>query len=127
MLNVRVDDHFPELGNFDNFNLALDFQKKTDHLNYIYIHDGSIINFAKNSPKRKGNKITSAVRNLKKYWSFFFVQECKIIISYLFIYLFYSGLDNAGKTTILKRLNGEPIDTISPTLGFDIKTLEHNG
>ncbi|CAG9127922.1 ADP-ribosylation factor-like protein 2 [Plutella xylostella] len=37
------------------------------------------------------------------------------------------GLDNAGKTTILKRFNGEPIDTISPTLGFNIKTLEHKG
>lgn len=37
------------------------------------------------------------------------------------------GLDNAGKTTILKRINGEPIDTISPTLGFNIKTLEHEG
>ena len=36
-------------------------------------------------------------------------------------------MDNAGKTTILKRFNGEPIDTISPTLGFNIKTLEHNG
>uniref|UniRef100_A0A0K8TSA1 ADP-ribosylation factor-like protein 2 n=1 Tax=Tabanus bromius TaxID=304241 RepID=A0A0K8TSA1_TABBR len=37
------------------------------------------------------------------------------------------GLDNAGKTTILKRFNGEPIDTISPTVGFNIKTLEHRG
>ncbi|KAJ8683198.1 hypothetical protein QAD02_018990 [Eretmocerus hayati] len=37
------------------------------------------------------------------------------------------GLDNAGKTTIVKRLIGEPIDTISPTLGFNIKTLDHNG
>ncbi|CAH1111239.1 unnamed protein product [Psylliodes chrysocephalus] len=37
------------------------------------------------------------------------------------------GLDNAGKTTILKRFNGEPINTISPTLGFNIKTLEHKG
>ena len=36
------------------------------------------------------------------------------------------GLDNAGKTTILKRFNGEDINTISPTLGFNIKTLEHN-
>ncbi|XP_008558329.1 ADP-ribosylation factor-like protein 2 [Microplitis mediator] len=35
------------------------------------------------------------------------------------------GLDNAGKTTILKRYIGEPIDTISPTLGFNIKTIEH--
>ncbi|KAI5278011.1 Adp-Ribosylation Factor-Like Protein 2 [Manis pentadactyla] len=38
-----------------------------------------------------------------------------------------SGLDNAGKTTILKKFNGEDIDTISPTLGFNIKTLEHRG
>ncbi|RUS20299.1 ADP-ribosylation factor-like protein 2-like protein [Endogone sp. FLAS-F59071] len=37
------------------------------------------------------------------------------------------GLDNAGKTTILKRINGEDITTISPTLGFNIKTLEHDG
>ncbi|XP_046847507.1 ADP-ribosylation factor-like protein 2 [Xenia sp. Carnegie-2017] len=35
------------------------------------------------------------------------------------------GLDNAGKTTILKKFNGEDIDEISPTLGFNIKTLEY--
>ncbi|EFA83637.1 ARF-like protein [Heterostelium album PN500] len=33
------------------------------------------------------------------------------------------GLDNAGKTTILKQFNGEDITTISPTLGFNIQTL----
>ncbi|KAN0030902.1 hypothetical protein ACTA71_009549 [Dictyostelium dimigraforme] len=33
------------------------------------------------------------------------------------------GLDNAGKTTILKKFNGEDISTISPTLGFNIQTL----
>ena len=37
------------------------------------------------------------------------------------------GLDNAGKTTILKRINGEDIDTIEPTLGFNIKTLHFKG
>ncbi|KAI9030333.1 putative ADP-ribosylation factor-like 2-like protein [Hyaloraphidium curvatum] len=37
------------------------------------------------------------------------------------------GLDNAGKTTICKRIMGMPIDTISPTLGFNIETLEHKG
>jgi ADP-ribosylation factor-like protein 2 len=36
-------------------------------------------------------------------------------------------LDNAGKTTILKKFNGEDIDSISPTLGFSIKTLEYGG
>lgn len=35
------------------------------------------------------------------------------------------GLDNAGKTTILRKFSGEPIDTIEPTLGFNIKTLFH--
>jgi ADP-ribosylation factor-like protein 2 len=40
-------------------------------------------------------------------------------------FFFKRGLDNAGKTTILKRYIGEDINTISPTLGFNIKTLEH--
>ena len=37
------------------------------------------------------------------------------------------GLDCAGKTTIVKRLNGEDITTISPTLGFNIKTMQFKG
>ena len=37
------------------------------------------------------------------------------------------GLDNAGKTTVVKKFNGEDIDMISPTLGFNIKTLEYRG
>lgn len=36
-----------------------------------------------------------------------------------------SGLDNAGKTTILKKFMGQDITEISPTLGFDIQTLEY--
>lgn len=27
----------------------------------------------------------------------------------------------------MKRINGEDISTVSPTLGFNIKTMEHNG
>jgi hypothetical protein len=37
------------------------------------------------------------------------------------------GLDAAGKTTICKKLLGEPIDGVSPTLGFIIKTIEYDG
>ena len=37
------------------------------------------------------------------------------------------GLDNAGKTTIVKKFNGEDIGTISPTLGFQINTMEYKG
>lgn len=38
-----------------------------------------------------------------------------------------SGLDSAGKTTITKKLLGEPIDDISPTLGFQIRTITVDG
>lgn len=37
------------------------------------------------------------------------------------------GLDNAGKTTILKALSDEDITHISPTQGFNIKSLIHEG
>merc|ERR1719189_2403635 len=33
------------------------------------------------------------------------------------------GLDNAGKTTILKKLSDEDISHITPTQGFNIKSL----
>ena len=49
------------------------------------------------------------------------------LIVNIFSFMLYSGLDNAGKTTILKKFNGEDINTISPTLGFNIKTVDHNG
>lgn len=44
-----------------------------------------------------------------------------------FVVLCFRGLDNAGKTTILKQLNGEDIRTVSPTLGFEIRTFGHKG
>ena len=36
------------------------------------------------------------------------------------------GLDNAGKTTILKALSEEDVSTIMPTQGFNIKSLVSN-
>ena len=45
------------------------------------------------------------------------LKECEVRILIL-------GLDNAGKTTIVKKLKGEDVNTISPTLGFNIETLE---
>ena len=38
-----------------------------------------------------------------------------------------SGLDNAGKTTIVKKILGEDVNTVSPTLGFIIKTIDYEG
>merc|ERR1711948_174635 len=37
------------------------------------------------------------------------------------------GLDNAGKTTILKKMSEEDISHIMPTQGFNIKSLVHDG
>ncbi|KAI9690431.1 MAG: hypothetical protein M1822_009394 [Bathelium mastoideum] len=37
------------------------------------------------------------------------------------------GLDNAGKTTIVKNMMNEDIYEVSPTLGFIIKTIDHQG
>jgi len=37
------------------------------------------------------------------------------------------GLDNAGKTTIVKKICGDDISTVSPTLGFQIKTVHRGG
>ncbi|CAH8480916.1 unnamed protein product [Dicrocoelium dendriticum] len=37
------------------------------------------------------------------------------------------GLDNAGKTTILKQLASEDINQTTPTLGFNIKSVHSQG
>ena len=38
-----------------------------------------------------------------------------------------SGLDNAGKTTILKQLSSEDITQVTPTQGFNIKSVNTSG
>jgi len=37
------------------------------------------------------------------------------------------GLDNAGKTTAVRKLLGEPVTGVAPTLGFVISTVEVDG
>ncbi|KFR05884.1 ADP-ribosylation factor-like 3, partial [Opisthocomus hoazin] len=37
------------------------------------------------------------------------------------------GLDNAGKTTLLKRLASEEVSSITPTQGFNIKSVHSHG
>jgi len=41
--------------------------------------------------------------------------------------ILFLGLDNAGKTTTLKHLLGEPTDGVSPTFGFSIRTFVRDG
>ena len=56
--------------------------------------------------------LLNLLRNLKRD-----DKEAKILVL---------GLDNAGKTTILKALSEEDISTIMPTQGFNIKSLVSN-
>jgi len=37
------------------------------------------------------------------------------------------GLDNAGKTTVLRKIMGEEINFVMPTQGFNIKSFNDNG
>ena len=39
--------------------------------------------------------------------------------------ILFLGLDNVGKTTILNALTHAPLTQISPTQGFNLKTVEH--
>ena len=56
------------------------------------------------------------------------LNDVCLIISFLINYgcYYFDVSDNAGKTTIVKKLCGQPIDEIEPTLGFQIQTLEYN-
>ncbi|KAL7489714.1 hypothetical protein ACHAW6_015399 [Cyclotella cf. meneghiniana] len=36
------------------------------------------------------------------------------------------GLDNSGKTTVLKQLGGEDVSHVTPTQGFNVKSLTKN-
>ncbi|CBY18840.1 unnamed protein product [Oikopleura dioica] len=45
-------------------------------------------------------------------------KECRILLL---------GLDNAGKTTIVKKFSSEDITEVTPTQGFNIKSVNTNG
>ena len=50
----------------------------------------------------------------KIFGTLFSSQEVRLLIL---------GLDNAGKTTILKQISNEQITSVEPTKGFNVKTL----
>ncbi|KAI9546903.1 ADP-ribosylation factor protein 3 [Dissostichus eleginoides] len=66
--------------------------------------------------KREGNKmgLLSILRKLKSTPD----QEVRILLL---------GLDNGGKTTLLKQLASEDISHITPTQGFNIKSVQSQG
>jgi len=57
--------------------------------------------------------LLSLLRNLKKD-----SEEFRVLML---------GLDNSGKTTALKKLAGEDVSHITPTQGFNIKSVQQEG
>ena len=87
------------------FNCFIDFL-----YTLVFLIYGQIIN---NNYKLKMG-LLNLLRNLRQDNS----KEAQILVL---------GLDNAGKTTILKKLSEEDITTIKPTQGFNIKSLVSRG
>ena len=87
--------------------------------------------------KKKSNGLINSVEEIafesERNANFNLVQKTLFVFVFFFCavlmleFFCYRGLDNAGKTTVVKKFNNEPIDTISPTLGFNIQTLEYKG
>jgi hypothetical protein len=72
----------------------------------------NVVYLAESQVKGQGDENSHAVRNAA-------VNYTPLTIC--------SGLDNAGKTTIVKKIMGEDVNTVSPTLGFNIKTIDYEG
>lgn len=76
-------------------------------------HIGSLLDIGKRQGERPEEMgLLTIIKKVKKK-----EKEMRILMV---------GLDNAGKTTIVKRINGEDTSSISPTLGFNIKTMQYN-
>lgn len=75
----------------------------------------NVVNTSKSPPKRQRNANIDAVWTSTGFWR------------PLLMAMLYRGLDNAGKTTIVKRIMNEDVTTVSPTLGFIIKTIDFMG
>jgi len=71
------------------------------------------VNLAQSATERQGDEDTDAVSVLKS-------SEVDLLT-------IRRGLDNAGKTTMVKRIMNEDVNSVSPTLGFIIKTIDYDG
>lgn len=78
-------------------------------------HSQDVVNLAKSTSQGQGDADFDAVRDEP-------TASCSITNLTGF-----RGLDNAGKTTIVKKIMGEDVNTVSPTLGFIIKTIDYDG
>jgi hypothetical protein len=72
------------------------------------------VNFKESQIEGQGDENSHAVSN----------SSCNHGLS---VNTLHSGLDNAGKTTIVKKIMNEDVNSVSPTLGFIIKTVDYKG
>ena len=73
--------------------------------------------------KEKEHEVRVLMLYALQAFALFFAE----LLLFFCIIVFYRGLDNAGKTTVVKKFKGEDVGTISPTLGFSISTFEFQG
>ena len=108
LLNFQILENYGTFNNFKEDEAERERDEDSDVVSLMYL----LLSF------RSLNVFQSEI-----FHSFACQRLWQLII--LTLTTFFRGLDNAGKTTILKKFNGEDINTIEPTLGFNIKTLEH--
>jgi ADP-ribosylation factor-like protein 2 len=88
-----------------------------------FIQNGAPKNHTKNEARREGDALVDGVRFLRSACAALAAAVRHPIREICDC----SGLDNAGKTTIVKRINNEDVTEVSPTLGFNIKSMEYLG
>lgn len=76
--------------------------------------------------KRKEKEMRILMVYAQKSLSTLHIFDMHRYVALCFIYCCCRGLDNSGKTTIVLKINGEDTSVISPTLGFNIKTITYN-
>lgn len=111
-----LESHIQASSNRDKFKII-----EARFFNITSCHN--VIYLAKSPSQGQGDENTDAVVMPLNRWS----DLCLRFRSEPGLTNCHRGLDNAGKTTIVKKIMGEDVNTVSPTLGFIIKTIDYDG
>lgn len=82
--------------------------------------------YSQDQAQRKGNADSHGVCSHSQFLHFAILLIQRLILFYISCFVTNRGLDNSGKTTIVLKINGEDTSVISPTLGFNIKTISYD-
>lgn len=89
----------------------------------VLLRDGTSHHHQEGETKGEGDANSDGVSSAPRISQYLTKTLSSVLIGTLFTLWLSSGLDNAGKTTIVKRVNGEDASSVSPTLGFSISTM----